>query len=148
MVPPAQPLALRVSVEGEQTTRLGGGVMVGAEGFALISSPVTAVLASDVQPFTVQVAVTEYVPTTDSTKLVPVAAPSDQVIIPPVHPFAVSVSVEGEQTERLGGGEMLGGNAWLIVTTVVALAEHPLALVAVNVYVPLAAVVTLLILGF
>jgi len=53
---PAQPLAVRVSVEGEQTTNGFGGVIVGAFGLAFISSPVTAELASEVQPLTVQVA--------------------------------------------------------------------------------------------
>jgi hypothetical protein len=56
---PAQPLAVNVKVDGEQTERLAGGVIVGASGFAFISRPVTAVLASDAQPLTVQVAVIE-----------------------------------------------------------------------------------------
>jgi len=84
--------------------------MVGASGLALISRPVTDILAPDVQPLTVQVAETLYVPTTESVKLVPVAAPCDQVTIP-AHPLAVSVSVEGEQTERLVGGVIVGGSA-------------------------------------
>ena len=54
---PAQPLAVSVSVDGEQTERLAGGVIVGAAGLALISRPVTAELGSDEQPLTVQVAV-------------------------------------------------------------------------------------------
>ena len=53
---PAQPDAVRVSVAGEQTDKLAGGVIVGATGLAFISSPVIAELASEVQPLTVQVA--------------------------------------------------------------------------------------------
>ena len=53
---PAQPLAVRISVEGEQTDKLTGGFIVGAAGLALISRPVTALLGSDAQPLTVQVA--------------------------------------------------------------------------------------------
>ena len=56
---PAQPLAVRVSVEGEQTERLVGGVIVGGFGLALISRPFTGVLGSEVQPLTVQVAIIE-----------------------------------------------------------------------------------------
>jgi hypothetical protein len=48
---------VRECVAGEQTDRLAGGVIVGAFGFAFISTPVTAALGSEVQPFTVQVAV-------------------------------------------------------------------------------------------
>ena len=104
---PAHPLAVSVSVEGEQTDRLVGGVIVGALGLAFISKPVTAVLASEVQPFTVQVAETLYVPTADMVKLVPVAAPCDHVTVP-AHPLAVSVNVEGEQTIKVLGGVILG----------------------------------------
>ena len=56
---PAQPLAVRVSVEGEQTVKLTGGVIVGVAGLALISSPLTAELGLEVQPLKVQVAVME-----------------------------------------------------------------------------------------
>ncbi len=52
---PAQPLAVSVRVEGEQTERLIGGVMVGAFGLTLISSPLTEVLASEVHPLIVHV---------------------------------------------------------------------------------------------
>jgi hypothetical protein len=48
-----------VSVAGEQTERLAGGVIVSELGLALISSPVTAALGAEVHPLTVQVAVTE-----------------------------------------------------------------------------------------
>ena len=37
----------------------------------------------------------------------PVTAPSDQVTVP-AHPLAVSVKVDGEQTERLPGGVITG----------------------------------------
>ena len=53
---PAHPLAVKVKVEGAQTTNGFGGVIVGALGLAFISSPVTAVLATEVQPLTVQLA--------------------------------------------------------------------------------------------
>ena len=59
VIVPAQPLAVSVSVEGEQTDKLTGGVIDGAAGFALISRPVTTLLASLVHPLTVQVAVIE-----------------------------------------------------------------------------------------
>ena len=95
---PAQLLAVRVSVEGEQTEWLTGGVIVGAAGLALISRPFTGVLVLLVQPLTVQVAVIEYVPTVEIVKLVPVTAPCDQVTVP-AQPLAVSVSVDGEQIE-------------------------------------------------
>ena len=55
---PAQPDDVRVKVLGKQTTFSVGAVTVGAVGFAFISRLVTAVLGSDVQPLTVQVAVT------------------------------------------------------------------------------------------
>ena len=57
VIVPAHPLAESVSDDGEQTERLTGGVIVGAAGLALISSPLIAELGSDVQPLTVQVAV-------------------------------------------------------------------------------------------
>ena len=98
---------MSVSVEGEQTESVAGATTVGTGGFALISNPVTAVLASDVQPFTVQVAVIEYVPTAVRVKLVPVAAPSDQVTVP-AHPLAVNVSVDGEHTTSVEGGVIVG----------------------------------------
>ena len=41
----------------------------------------------------------------------PVAAPSDQVTVP-AHPLAVKVKVDGEQTERLAGGVIIGGAAF------------------------------------
>ena len=53
---PAQPLAVRISVEGEQTDKLTGGFIVGAAGLALISRALV-LLGSDVQPLTVQIAV-------------------------------------------------------------------------------------------
>ena len=56
---PAQPDAVNVKVLGKHTTFSVGAVTVGAVGFAFISIPVSAVLASDIQPLTVQVAVTE-----------------------------------------------------------------------------------------
>ena len=105
---PAQPLAVSVKVKGVKTDRLVGGVILGELGFAFISRPVTAVLAADVTPATVQVAVIEYVPTAESVKLVPVAAPSDQVTVPE-QPLAVSVKVDGEQTTKLPGGVMVRG---------------------------------------
>ncbi|WP_337045463.1 hypothetical protein, partial [Emticicia sp. 17c] len=52
---PAQPLAVSVSVLGEQTTFGFGALMVGAVGCVTISKPVTAVLAGLVQEPTVQV---------------------------------------------------------------------------------------------
>ena len=103
---PAQPLAVKVRVEGEQTTNGFGGVIVGVLGLALISRPVTTELAFDVQPLTVQVAEIEYVPTAESVKLVPVAA-FDQVTIP-AQPLAVSVRVAGEQTDKFTGGVIVG----------------------------------------
>jgi hypothetical protein len=56
---PAQPLAVSVKVEGVKTAKLVGGVILGALGFALISRPVTAVLALDIHPLSVQIAVIE-----------------------------------------------------------------------------------------
>ena len=56
---PAQPEAVKVKVLGKHTTFSVGAVTVGAVGFAFISRPVTAVLAADIQPLTVQVAVIE-----------------------------------------------------------------------------------------
>ena len=112
---PAQPDAESVSVDGEQTERLTGGVIVEAAGLALISRPVTAELGSDVQPLTVQVAVIEYVPTAEIVKLVPVAAPCDQVIVP-AQPDAVSVSVEGEQTTKLAGGVIVGAAGLALIS--------------------------------
>ena len=54
---PAQPLAVKASVLGEQTTLVAGAVIVGAEGCATICKPVTATLAGEIQDPTVQVAV-------------------------------------------------------------------------------------------
>ena len=59
VIVPAQPLAVRLSVEGEQTTKGVVAPIVGAFGVCLISSPLTAELGSEVQPLTVQVAVIE-----------------------------------------------------------------------------------------
>jgi hypothetical protein len=56
---PAQPDAVKVRVLGKQTTLSVGAFTVGAVGFAFISRPVTLVLASDIHPLTVQVAVIE-----------------------------------------------------------------------------------------
>jgi len=103
---PAQPDAVKVRVEGAQTTNGFGGVIVGAPGFAFISRPVTAELASEVQPLTVQVAVIEYVPTVERVRLVPVAL-FDQVTIP-AQPLAVKVRVEGAQTTNGFGGVIVG----------------------------------------
>ena len=105
---PAQPLAVSVSVEGEQTTKVTGGVIVVATGLALISRPLTVELALLVQPLTEQVALIEYVPTVDSTIVLVPEVPFDQTTVP-AQPDAVRVSVEGEQTERLAGGVIVGG---------------------------------------
>ena len=113
MTVPAQLPAVSVKVEGVKTARLVGGVILGALGFAFISRPVTAVLAADVIPASVQVAVIEYVPTAESVKLVPVAAPCDQVTVP-AQPLAVSVKVDGEQTTKLPGGVIVGGDKTLL----------------------------------
>ena len=59
LIVPAQPLAVKVKVLGEQTTLFAGAVIVGAVGWARICSPVTLVLATLVQLPTVQVAVIE-----------------------------------------------------------------------------------------
>jgi hypothetical protein len=53
---PAQPLAVNVKVPGAQTTFGFGALTVGADGCAVISNPVTAVLAALTQEPTVQVA--------------------------------------------------------------------------------------------
>jgi len=94
---PAQLEAVKVKVLGKQTTFSVGAVTVGALGFALISRPVTAILASDTQPLTVHVAVIEYLSTTESVKLEPVAALSLQVTVP-AQPDDVKVRVLGKQT--------------------------------------------------
>ena len=115
VIVPAHPLAVSVSVDGEQTERLTGGVIVGAAGLALISSPLIAELELDIQPLTVQVAVIEYVPTAESVKLVPVAAPCDQVTVP-AQPLAVSVSGEGEQTTKVTGGVIVGAAGLALIS--------------------------------
>ena len=109
---------------------------------AFISNPVIAVEASDVQPLTVHVAETEYVPTALSVKLVPVAAPSDQVTVP-AHPLAVSVSVKGEQTESVAGATTVGTGGFALisnpVTAVLGSDVQPFTVqVAVIEYVPTA----------
>jgi hypothetical protein len=96
VIVPAQPLAVRFKVEGVQTDEAEVKVMVGAAGLALISKPFTILLAPLGQPFTVQVAVIEYVPTAEIVKLVPVAV-FDQVTVP-AQPLAVRFKVEGSQT--------------------------------------------------
>jgi hypothetical protein len=53
---PPHPLAVKVRVFGAQTTFGFGAVIVGADGWAVISKPVTVVLATLVQLPTVQVA--------------------------------------------------------------------------------------------
>jgi hypothetical protein len=53
---PPQPLAVKVKVFGEQTTFGFGAMIVGADGWAVISKPVTVVLAGEVQLPTTQVA--------------------------------------------------------------------------------------------
>ena len=111
---PAQPDAESVSVDGEQTTKVTGGVIVGVVGLALISRPVTAALGSDVQPLTVQVAVIEYVPMLESVKLVP-EVPFDQVTVP-AQPLAVSVSVDGEQIVKLAGGVIAGAAGLALIS--------------------------------
>ena len=55
MLPP-QPLAVKVKVFGEQTTFCIGAVIVGVDGRARISKPVTKTLALETQLLTVQVA--------------------------------------------------------------------------------------------
>jgi hypothetical protein len=59
VIVPAQPLAVRFNVEGEQMTAEVVKPIVGAAGVAFISKPLTEVLASEVQPLTIQVAVIE-----------------------------------------------------------------------------------------
>jgi hypothetical protein len=53
---PPQPLAVKVSVFGAQTTFGFGALIVGADGWAVISKPVTAALAALTQEPTLQVA--------------------------------------------------------------------------------------------
>ena len=133
---PAQPKAVKVKVLGKQTTFSVGAFMVGALGFALISRPVTAVLALDIHPLAVQIAVIEYLSTTESVKLEPVAALSLQVTVP-AHPLAINVKLEGEQTTRLTGGVIIGAvtiGGWVIVKFRVAV--HAFASLTVTVYVP------------
>ena len=111
---PAQPLVVKVNVDGEQTTKVAGGVIVGAAGLALISSPVTTVLKSEVQPLTVQLADIAYVPTADSIMVLVPEVPFDQVTVP-AHPLAVRVRVDGEQTDKLAGGVIVGAAGLVLI---------------------------------
>ena len=106
MIVPAQPLAVKVKVPGEHTTFGLGALIVGAVGWAMICSPVTAELTGLVQLPTVQVAEILYVPTLESIKLEP-DEPLDQLIVP-AQPLAVKVNVFGEQTTNEPGGVIVG----------------------------------------
>ena len=58
VIEPVAQLAVKVNVLGKQTDKVAGAVTVGGVGLALMARSVTDELASEVQPFKVQVAET------------------------------------------------------------------------------------------
>ena len=105
---PAHPLAVKVKVFGAHTTLGFGALIVGADGWAVISKPVTVVLATLMQPPTLQVAEIEYVPTLESVMLVPDEL-FDQLTVP-AQPLAVKASVLGAQTTFGFGAVIVGAD--------------------------------------
>jgi hypothetical protein len=131
IVPPTQPVAVKVASSPSQ--QIVRSVLI--EGFvgAGNKSTFTELEASDVPQIVVHVAV--YVPA--PTSFVSPVPPADHVIVPPVHPVAVSVAFSVPHTSVLFE-VMFGavGFAPVLIDTELDATDVPQVVVHVAVYVP------------